>query len=498
MRKFLFATAVIAVFACFGGCKFQEEGYTVLREWDAGTFMTKRGVVKYLSAKPDTATSIHDIYAKVETEVNYARMEDSIVQYGHCWSKTPDVRLRDTMFTLFYPESYESIQNGLKIQSTLTSLEDETNYYIRSYVVTGKRQGDEIIAKDTAYNPVELPMLTEEPRDLWEERSEFSLGQQELGAISFTYNGKMYMGLGHTTGFVFDPTIYEFDPATNTWTEFTTLPSEASDLTNSVCFVIENVKVREGVYSDFLYVGTGLTSGSQVTDEFWRLDIKKKVFEPDGIDDWAIMKDNSKFIGGPRQNAVGFSVNGKGYVGLGTASNGGKLETFYELVPEYVEVNGLQYPKGKWTKIKDFSGGARTQSVSFVALGTAYISCGVDKNGNYRNDLYAMSLSDDGVYSWLKKRDFPGTARIEAVGMNIDVMGFIGTGRDATGLCGDFYRYNPYVNAWDERKVFLGIPRQEAVGCGLKDSKNIHRGYLGLGIADDPEEYLLNFFEYRP
>ncbi len=488
MKKFLIVTAVIAIIAFFWGCKFQEEGYTVMREWDAGTFYTKRGVVKYLSSTPDTAISISDVYAKVTNTIRYARVEDSIVMYGHCWSKSPDVRLRDTMSTRFYTENYSELQYGTKVQSTLAGLEDETDYYVRSYVVTGKRQGDNIIAKDTAYNPVELLVRTDDPKNLWEERPELAQGQPYLGAISFTYNGKLYTGLGHNES-VFDKIIFEYDPVTKAWNEFTSLPTSSGKFSNAVCFIVKGVQIQTGVYRDFLYVGTGLTDQGDATDEFWRYDLKN--------DTWVELRDGSKFSGGPRQNAVAFSVNGKGYVALGTINSGAPVESVYEFDPEYADVSGF-YPQGKWKKVTSFPGGKRTQAIAFTIGDIAYIGCGQNETGIYKKDFWSMSLTVDEEVSWARKREFPGTARIEAVGMNIGEMGFIGTGLDADSLRSDYWRYNPFVNDWDERAKFLGKPRMEAMGIGLEYAPDDFRGFLGLGVGPDIQDYYLDLWEYRP
>lgn len=502
MRKSILESLLIlgAIVLFAGACNYQDNSYTTHREWDTGTFLTKRGVVKYFSATPDTATSISDITAHIQTKVNYFRSEDSIVMYGHCWSRNPDVKFVDTLATKFYP-SDAPLEKGTEIKSIISGLEDETQYYVSSYIITGTGTGENIVHKDTAYNPVELAFSTDPPQNLWEERTEFS-GQPYLGAVSFTYNDKLYVGLGHNE--IWDDRIYEYDPQNETWSEFTTLPPGTEKFTNAVAFVIEDVQIGQGTYRDYLYVGTGLLKGDEkeTTDNFFRYDFDK--------DQWSELRDDSKFSGGPRQNAIGFSIDGKGYVALGSfynSLNGNEivLDNVYMFDPEFND-NDNNYPQGRWYKAASFPGGKRTQASVFTLDGVAYISCGKDEDGEYQNDLWAMSLpttgAEQGDVNWSRKRDFPGTARIEAVGYSINDMGYIGTGLDNDSLRSDYWRYNPYINNWDERASFSGLPRMEAIGAGLKYADDDYRGYIGLGGAEtynNEEAYFyLDFWEYRP
>ncbi len=498
MRKIIFAAVAFSIVAFIAGCNFQDEGYTFLREWDGGTFHSKQGVITYFSASPDTAVSVHDVYMKVETRINYVNAADSIVMYGHCWGTSPDVKLRDDKddgegntipySTRFYTSTYDDLQIGDKIESTLSPMEDETEYYIRSYVVTGKISGDNIIARDTAYNPAELVRATNAPQDLWEEKNLFAQGQPYLGAISFTYDDKMYVGLGHNEA-VFDKKIYEYDPHNDLWSEFTSLPLAASEFSNAVAFVIENVQIGVETYRDYLYVGTGLTSEGTVTGEFWRYDFSTQ--------QWIELRDGSMFTGADRQNAVAFTLGKKAYVALGSGSNGFPVDNVYEFDPEYNDVSGF-YPQGRWTKMASFPGGKRTQAVAFVIGDDAYIACGQDENGIYKNDFWSMSITESGENAWARKRDFPGTPRIEAVGYNIETMGYIGTGLDASGLKTDYWRYNPFINDWDERHEYSGEARKEAVGAGLKYTDDDYRGYIGLGGGATVQDYFLDLWEYRP
>jgi len=76
-----------------------------------------------------------------------------------------------------------------------------------------------------------------------------------------------------------------------------------------------------------------------------------------------------------------------------------------------------------WLPKEDFGGSARDQAVGFSIDGKGYIGTGYD--GNYKKDFWQY---DPGSDSWSQKADFGGSARFEAVGFSIDGKGYIGTG----------------------------------------------------------------------
>jgi hypothetical protein len=109
----------------------------------------------------------------------------------------------------------------------------------------------------------------------------------------------------------------------------------------------------------------------------------------------------------------------------------------------------------------------------------------------------------DGKGGWVERKAFPGTARIDAVGFTIENFGFVGTGYDGDSLRSDFWMYNPYINNWEKRADFIGLPRREAVGGGLYFGKvfgyDEYRGYIGTGLINDTgNPYTGTFYHYLP
>jgi len=67
-------------------------------------------------------------------------------------------------------------------------------------------------------------------------------------------------------------------------------------------------------------VGTGISGANQYQKDFYEFD--------SSANKWTRKAD---FSGSARENAVGFSVNGKGYIGIGYES--GYLKDFFEYFP---------------------------------------------------------------------------------------------------------------------------------------------------------------------
>lgn len=103
--------------------------------------------------------------------------------------------------------------------------------------------------------------------------------------------------------------------------------------------------------------------------------------------------------------------------------------------------------KNIWIRKADFGGSARDYAVGFNINGKGYIGTGDDdyltSEGN-KKDFWEY---DQGTDSWTRKKDLEGNARFAAVGFSIDSKGYIGTGYDWDGhvlyFAKDYWEYNP-------------------------------------------------------
>ncbi len=498
MKKLIFFFIVASLIY---SCKFADDGYSFHREYDNYTYLTSQKAAMYISGTPDTATSVRDVYAILYEEIKYTNNEeDSILIFGHCWSRYPNPKVVDSLSVKYMidddedgnPDTYiDTLAEGSKFQTVLGNLKPETQYYARSFVITGKIVDGQIVYQDTAFNPNPIDFITDSPKNIWEQRAEFP-NVTFKNAVSFVYNDEIYVTLGNDESGP-DRSIYKYSQTSNQWTTLSTTYL-GSEISGATAFVIKNVRTGFGTYHDYVYIGTGYTvDGVDTTcvTEMYRWNFE---------DEWVRLQTGSEFIGLGTRDAVGFSLNGIGYILGGKAGNGGPLADMYRFDPELTDEGHAQ---GTWTKITNvFPGGPRYGASCFVIENNAYVIGGRNEAGDYRKDLYMYKQTFDGNGSWARKQDFPGTGRSEGVGFAIENLGYFGTGVDGDSLRSDFWRYNPYINSWDQRAYFNGRRRAMAVGAGLKFGNNDFRGYLGTGRGYDQGDsyggYESDFRHYRP
>lgn len=212
------------------------------------------------------------------------------------------------------------------------------------------------------------------------------------------------------------------------------------------------------------YIGTGIDLTRK--KDFWEYD--------PSTDTWTQKAD---FGGGARNLAVGFSIGNKGYVGTGTGDDGLKKD-FWEYDPA----------TNTWLQKADFGGDARIAAVGFSIGNKGYIGTG-NSGGAFKKDFWEY---DPSTNTWLQKAAFGGNARWLAVGFSIVNKGYIGTGHNGTGFAGskDFWEYDPSTNSWLQRADFGGTSRAAAVGFSIGS-----KGYIGTG---DDGSFKKDFWEYDP
>jgi hypothetical protein len=140
----------------------------------------------------------------------------------------------------------------------------------------------------------------------------------------------------------------------------------------------------------------------------------------------------------------------------------------------------------KWVRRADFAGIARSQAVAFSIGDKGYLGTGNSSTG-YKKDFWEYSAVTN---VWSQKADVGGAARISAVGFSIGSKGYIGTGIDATGYKKDFWEYNPNTNSWIQKADFGGTARYEAVGFSIDAMGYIGTGYDNAALSD--------FWQYNP
>jgi len=229
------------------------------------------------------------------------------------------------------------------------------------------------------------------------------------------------------------------------------------------------------------YIGTGYDgTTSTYFKDFWEYD--------PGADAWTQKAD---FGGNSRNAAVGFSIGNEGYIGTGFYNG-----TFYNDFWEW-EGNTDSLTYNTWTQKADFGGVVRNNAVGFSIGNKGYIGTG--NNCTYYNDFWEYTPGN-GVMggTWVAKSAFPGAARQFAFGFSIGTKGYIGSG--ATTSCSnsgwvvDFYEYDQGSDNWTRKQDFGGPGGWYTnSGFSIKD-----KGYVVNGIIGSSTAYTNAFWEYDP
>ena len=220
------------------------------------------------------------------------------------------------------------------------------------------------------------------------------------------------------------------------------------------------------------YIGTGY-DGSQHLKDFWEYDPSS--------DTWTQKAD---FEGTPRRLATGFSIGSKGYIGTGLNSSG-QVQFLIDFW-EYDPISNV------WTRKADVAGGARYGAFGFSIGNRGYVGMGI-VNYAALTDFWEY---DPDLDTWIQKANFGGTWHVFTVGFSIGSKGYVGTGQGTEGnrlFTKDFWEYDPTLNTWTQKADFGGTTRENAVGFSIGN-----KGYIGTGQEHATWASAKDFWEYDP
>lgn len=304
----------------------------------------------------------------------------------------------------------------------------------------------------------------------WTEIAEPSASVRS-GAVSFVLNDKGYFGLGYNgsnssaRGYKSDFWGFNGSSWNSDIPAFIGTPRE-----RSVAFVVNNK----------VYVGLGYNDDEDtVLADFWEYDPTTKEWSQ--IGDFPI----------PLWNAVAFVVDGRAFVGTGK-NNDDEWETrFWE----------FDAANRKWPEVADsytsIPGNKREGAFAFVVDATVYIGGGYS-NSTYRKQLFTLTPSSDSEMQEITLDDDDDyydefSAAVGRTGVVTYVWNgkvYFATGSSGSALS-SVYEYDPVTHVWDEKTVFEGVARTNAVGFILHD-----RMFLGTG--NNSSNYFSDFWEFKP
>ena len=173
-----------------------------------------------------------------------------------------------------------------------------------------------------------------------------------------------------------------------------------------------------------------------------------------------------------------FSINGKGYMGLGLDTLGSGHTDWYEYNPG----------TNSWTAKASFPSVGRWGTTCFTIGNKGYI-IGGDNGSASLNQVWEYDPLSN---IWTSKVNLP-VVRENGSGFSIGNKGYYGTGYAGGNSFNDFYEFDPILNTWTQKSSFPGINRNGAASFSIGN-----KGYIGMGNANQSTSYPLDFYEYDP
>jgi N-acetylneuraminic acid mutarotase len=164
------------------------------------------------------------------------------------------------------------------------------------------------------------------------------------------------------------------------------------------------------------------------------------------LDTWT---KKANFPGVFRHDQVGFSLNGKGYMGLGyydSFINGQNKSVFCNDIWEYDPLNNI------WLKKANYPGVERYGRIAGAANGKAFVGGG-DK-------VYMQTTTsqfwqfDPLANTWVRKKDFFDVTRYDMASFTISERLFAGLGTGGTSVS-DLWEYDAIHDTWVEKRALI-------------------------------------------
>jgi N-acetylneuraminic acid mutarotase len=280
-----------------------------------------------------------------------------------------------------------------------------------------------------------------------------------MSAISFTINGKAYVGLGRLTdGYTLND-LWEYVPASDS--------ASKNDFRNhgSDTWIRKSDYTGIGLYASTSfsingkgYVCLGGDNYGNGQSDLWE-------YNPI-LDSWT---QKANFPGMPRYGASCFVIGDTAFIGTGSYNNPDDyLTDFWMYIPA----------TDTWVQINDFPGGHRCHATAFSIGEYGYVGTGLADMYTATKDIWRYNKQNN---LWMEVQVFPDS-RMGTVSFVLNGKGYIGTGYDFANKLNDFYEYNPVTNWWTLLQMTGELPIRHAAVSFVLDNNF----YVATGEADTP------------
>lgn len=242
------------------------------------------------------------------------------------------------------------------------------------------------------------------------------------------------------------------------WTQKANFPGNAR--TQAACFSI-------GHYG---YVGcgaNGFNTNSPTYSDWWRWD--------QNINLWSSV---TSYPGAGQFGCTCFSINGKGYVGLGCSNAVCKTDLW-----------SYDTSTNAWTQMASFPGRARYGGRAFVIGTNAYLCSGSAGGLPYLSDCWKYNSISN---TWSQIESYPLANSGTTLTYSIGKYGYSGSGSNSYTLNGYMYQYDTTSNTWsaiDSLPYGIGVQSYFVLGDTTAYS------VTGNNMQN---EYLHEVFSYNP
>ncbi len=248
-------------------------------------------------------------------------------------------------------------------------------------------------------------------------------GNARMDAVGFAIGSKGYVGTGYD-GDDHLADFYAYDPSTNEWSDIGEYPGKP--VRGAVAFSINN----KG------YVGTGYNTDFGGTKDFYE-------FNPSN-GEWTLI---SNYPGEKRRDAAVFVISEKAYLvtGIDNGIYDNQLYVFDPANGTWTEKRKITNAKSDESFDDDYTSIARQNAVAFSVNGKGYLVGG--SSSSLVNNVWEYNPGTD---LWEEKTAFEGSTRTEAVGWGSGNYGYVTTGRSSSYYLGDIWRFDPTATYDDE------------------------------------------------
>ena len=427
------------------------------------------------TGRPSVSTKSYSYFGGFQIELKGRLKNTNVgaiaVKHGFCWGYQIDGApvLQDTNFIDLGNRSND--ETFTAHPHVFQPEDDGTPFLFRAFAVFSFN-----FQLDTVYD--ENCIEFDGDINYWLPVASLEEGWQRDVAFSFESNGLGYFGGGHL-----GPSLLQFNPNDGIFGSWTDISNSYTSSGDPIECSYTNITRRAAAITFTIgnkgYVGLGFCSDADQKKlrDLWE-------FESNGASQ-TLTRVKEDFPGERRVAAVGLSIGNKGYIGLGKV-DGSLQNDFYEFDP-----SGGSSGQEFWKEMEEFPNSILKSAIGFSIGGKGYIGLGEDNEKFYEFDPNGGDDDNDGKNGkWRELEKFPMGIRRDPVGFGMGNKGYVGLGRHDI-YYSDFYEFDPNGGIIDSNGLPKGTWTRIAdypgsgrtLGEGFVIDEKI---YLGAGKIEGP------------